>query len=206
MENKIYERTENGITAHVSVREGLDEINHAMMGGRREVRTMSSITRTDYAIEYKDGRSVRLVLVDAPEQTSPRFAFEDLVTTNQGLGKVARVISVPRRNGTRNTRYTVELNAGGEIDVHESDVTPFEQEAKSPEPTSAPGVHVVSVRGGKVHTAMPGMPEDHAYPLCRGGGMNNLLTKFRVVAAPLTCTTCLTYAERRAARLAREGA
>ncbi|WNI28605.1 hypothetical protein [Streptomyces sp. ITFR-6] len=65
---KVYERTENGSTSQVSVKEGLAEINNAMMAGKREVRTMSSITRTDYAIEYKDGRSVRLVQVDAPAE------------------------------------------------------------------------------------------------------------------------------------------
>ncbi|TJZ55596.1 hypothetical protein FCH28_09655 [Streptomyces piniterrae] len=130
---KVFERTENGVTSTVSKREGLDEINHAQMGGKRDVRTMSSITRTDFAIEYKDGRKVRLVLVDAPERTSPRFAFGDLVMTDQGLGKVAKVISVPRRNGTRITRYDVELDTGGEIYAHESDVRPFEPEMKSPE-------------------------------------------------------------------------
>jgi hypothetical protein len=65
-------------------------------------------------------------------------------------------------------------------------------------------VNVVSYNGGKVHSAMPGMPEGHAYPLCRGGGMNQMVTKFRTIDAPLTCKTCLTYAERRAARLATE--
>lgn len=69
---KVYERTENGTVTHVSIREGLDEINHAMMAGKRDVRTMSSISRTDYAIEYKDGRSVRLVRVDAPAETDER--------------------------------------------------------------------------------------------------------------------------------------
>lgn len=67
-EAKVYERTENGTVTHVSIREGLDEINHAMMGGRREVKTMSSLTRTDFAIEYKDGRSVTLTRVDAPAE------------------------------------------------------------------------------------------------------------------------------------------
>jgi hypothetical protein len=65
-------------------------------------------------------------------------------------------------------------------------------------------VNVVSYNGGKVHSAMPGMPEDHAYPLCRGGGMNQMVTTFRTIDAPLTCKTCLTYAERRAAKLAAE--
>lgn len=59
-------------------------------------------------------------------------------------------------------------------------------------------VNVVSYHGGKVHTAMPDMPDGHAYPLCRGGGMNQMITKFRTIDAPLTCKTCLTYAERRA--------
>ena len=62
-------------------------------------------------------------------------------------------------------------------------------------------VNVVSYNGGKVHSSMPGQ-EERPYPLCRGGGMNQNLTKFRATDAPLTCVTCLTYAERRAARLA----
>jgi hypothetical protein len=66
MDAKVYERTENGTTTHVSIREGLAEINHAMMAGKREVETMSSVTSTDYAIEYKDGRTVTLTRVDAP--------------------------------------------------------------------------------------------------------------------------------------------
>lgn len=68
MGEQVYERTENGTVTHVSIREGLNEINHAMMDGKREVREMSSITRTDFAIEYKDGRKVRLVRVDAPSE------------------------------------------------------------------------------------------------------------------------------------------
>lgn len=65
---KVYERTENGVTTRVSAKDGNAEINHAMMAGKRDVREMSSITRTDFAIEYKDGRSVRLVRVEEPEQ------------------------------------------------------------------------------------------------------------------------------------------
>ena len=60
--------------------------------------------------------------------------------------------------------------------------------------------NVISYNGGKVHTAMPGLSEADFYPLCRGGGMNQNLTKFRVIIAPLTCKTCLTYADRRTAR------
>lgn len=68
------------------------------------------------------------------------------------------------------------------------------------EPKPAPAtVNVVSYSGGKVHSMMPGM-EEHPYPLCRGGGMNQNLTKFVTTAAPLTCKTCCTYAERRAAK------
>jgi hypothetical protein len=57
-------------------------------------------------------------------------------------------------------------------------------------------MNVVSVNGGKVHTMMAGSDE-HPYPLCRGGGQNQMLTKFRAVDAPLSCKTCLTYEERR---------
>lgn len=60
-------------------------------------------------------------------------------------------------------------------------------------------MNVVSVRGGKVHSMMPEMGDD-AYPLCRGGGMNQSLTKFTITSAELTCKTCLTYAERRKLR------
>ncbi|WP_189886178.1 hypothetical protein [Streptomyces xantholiticus] len=62
---KVYERTENGTTAHVSIREAMAEVNGAMMAGKRHVRTMSS-GRTQHSIEYKDGRQVRMTLVDAP--------------------------------------------------------------------------------------------------------------------------------------------
>jgi endonuclease YncB( thermonuclease family) len=80
--DKVYERTENGVTAIVSKREGLDEINHAQMAGKRDVRTMSSITRTDFAIEYKDGRKVRLVQVDAPETASETEDWASTATGN----------------------------------------------------------------------------------------------------------------------------
>ncbi|EST18065.1 hypothetical protein [Streptomyces roseochromogenus] len=67
MSSKAYERTENGTTTRVSVREALAEVNHAMMGGKRDVRRMSS-GRGQHSINYKDGRTVRLVEVDAPAE------------------------------------------------------------------------------------------------------------------------------------------
>lgn len=74
---KVYQRTENGTAQIVSREDGLSEINHAMMGGRRFVREMSSISRTDYAIDYKDGRSVRLVLIDQPEEAQEGAESKD---------------------------------------------------------------------------------------------------------------------------------
>jgi hypothetical protein len=68
---KVFERIENGVTTHVSVKEGLAEVNDAMMGRvsrERSVRRMSS-GRTQHHIEYADGRDVRMTLVDAPEPT-----------------------------------------------------------------------------------------------------------------------------------------
>jgi hypothetical protein len=185
--SKVYERTENGVTSVVSQREGLAEINRAMMEGKREVRTMSSVTRTDYAIEYKDGRSVRLVLVDAP--CGNRWKF--------GKDQCAREAG---HVGPHRTTKGLEAWSFGWFD---SEGEPADQEPE----TDEFDVHVISVRGGKVHTAMPGLEEGeaHAYPLCRGGGMNQMLTKFRVVKAPLSCKTCMTYAERRAAHKLQEG-
>lgn len=62
--SKVYERTENGTMTRVSVRDALDEVNHAMMGGKRDVRRMSS-SHGNHSIDYRDGRSVRLVEVEA---------------------------------------------------------------------------------------------------------------------------------------------
>lgn len=73
-----------------------------------------------------------------------------------------------------------------------------------PEVNEEPEENVVSVLGGKVHTPMPGIPHDHPYPLCRGGGMNQMLTKFRRTKTPLTCTMCLRYQERREAARAKQ--
>lgn len=79
MATKVYERTENGVTSIVSRREGLAEINRAMLEGARDVRTMSGINRTDYVIGYKDGRSVRLILVGegTPAMANEGPAVED---------------------------------------------------------------------------------------------------------------------------------
>ncbi|WP_030695099.1 hypothetical protein [Streptomyces albidoflavus] len=56
-------RTENGTTTRVSGADGLAEVNDAMMGpGQRKVRTMSS-AGAHHSIEYKDGRTVKLVRV-----------------------------------------------------------------------------------------------------------------------------------------------
>lgn len=69
-----YKRTENGKTTEVTQKVGMDEINAAMFGStRRTVRTMSSINRTDYAIEYKDGRKVRLELIEIVPPTGDRI-------------------------------------------------------------------------------------------------------------------------------------
>lgn len=67
VETKVYERTEDGTVTHVSIREAMAEVNHAMMSGKRDVQEMSS-GRSQHRIDYRDGRSVRLVLVDTPAE------------------------------------------------------------------------------------------------------------------------------------------
>ncbi|MEU1254845.1 hypothetical protein ABZ445_16355 [Streptomyces chartreusis] len=192
MMDKVYERTENGVAAIVSRKSGMDEINHAMMAGKRDVRTMSSITRTDFAIEYKNGRSVRLVLVD---ETAPEgFAQGQAVVVQRPgraplTGTVAHIHTAPGYVAVLDDRNRAVSN------YPTSFVSPAEADGE-PEADEFDG-HVISVRGGKVHTAMPGAPEGRAYPLCRGGGMNQMLTKFTATTAPLSCKTCMTYAERR---------
>lgn len=91
--DKVYTRTltMQGTTSvdTVTRREGLDEINDAMMRGRRFVRTMSQISRTDFAIDYKDGRKVRLVLTDAPATPKPeRTAVEPMDWASTRTGNV----------------------------------------------------------------------------------------------------------------------
>ncbi|MFJ8163832.1 hypothetical protein ACIRBY_23295 [Streptomyces sp. NPDC096136] len=106
---KVYERTENGTITTVDQKTGQAEINAAMMGpGRRAVREMSSITRTDYAIEYNDGRSVRLVLVDAPAPEG--FAEgQAVVVTRPGqplvTGSVAHIHTAPGYVAVLDDRY-----------------------------------------------------------------------------------------------------
>jgi hypothetical protein len=202
---KVYKRTENGVYSLISRSEGLAEINHAMTAGKRNVRTMSSITRTDYDIEYKDGRSVRLVLIDAPAPEG--FTQGQAVVVHRPgqapiTGTVAHIHTAPGYVAVLDDRYRAVSNYPTRF------VSAAEME-EEPTPAGATGgadAHVISCNGGKVHTAMPGLDdeEEHVYPLCRGGGMNQMLTKFRVVDAPLTCKTCLTYAERRATRLSSE--
>ncbi|WP_411140273.1 hypothetical protein [Streptomyces sp. x-80] len=57
---------------------------------------------------------------------------------------------------------------------------------------------VVSYLGGKVHTQAPGL-DGYPWPLCRGG-MNQMLSKFRRTNEPLSCSYCVEYERRRAAR------
>ncbi|MEU1815173.1 hypothetical protein ABZ543_08240 [Streptomyces roseifaciens] len=59
--------------------------------------------------------------------------------------------------------------------------------------------HCMPVMGGKVHSLMPGSDHRHVFPLCRTGGSTNRGTRYRLTRAPLTCSTCLMYAERRKA-------
>jgi hypothetical protein len=106
---KVYERTENGTTTTVDRETGMAEINAAMMGNtKKTVRTMSSISRTDYAIDYKDGRSVRLVLVDAPAPEG--FAEgQAVVVARPGqmlvTGTVAHIHTAPGYVAVRDDRY-----------------------------------------------------------------------------------------------------
>lgn len=58
---EFYIRTEDGVSSEVTLREGLDEINHAMMGGSEDIEEMSQISWVSFEIRYPYGRTVRLV-------------------------------------------------------------------------------------------------------------------------------------------------
>ena len=64
-------------------------------------------------------------------------------------------------------------------------------------------MNVVSVRGGKIHLALPDNPAP--FPLCTSGSRNTY-TKYRNVSTDVDCKECLGILERRAARLERERA
>ena len=63
---KVYERTEDGVTTIVSVEAGVAEAERASTD-RRGVPSMSS-RGSRHHLEYRDGRIVDLVLVDAPAE------------------------------------------------------------------------------------------------------------------------------------------
>ena len=65
-------------------------------------------------------------------------------------------------------------------------------------------MNVVSVRGGKVHSATPSMEDP--FPLCRTGGSDSAGTSYHLTPALVTCKTCLAYAERQAIAEAHEEA
>ncbi|MGX1514000.1 hypothetical protein [Streptomyces collinus] len=71
--------------------------------------------------------------------------------------------------------------------------------------------HCVSILGGKVHEVMPGFDGSdgrpvHYFPLCRTGASTNRGTRYQKTKQELTCTTCLTYQERRRAARERKAA
>lgn len=121
---KAYIRIEDGITETVSYEAGKAEINHAQMTGRRQVRTMSSISRTDYAIEYKDGRSVTIKLTDLVEQPAEQPATSEPERAIIGYGDsvddpmFGRVVYVKGKpyvldTVVRQRRYVPEHVTGG---------------------------------------------------------------------------------------------
>ncbi|MFJ3834466.1 hypothetical protein ACIPY6_02995 [Streptomyces sp. NPDC090054] len=79
--NKVYERTEDGATTIVSLKDGGAEADRAQMGPRRDIREMSS-SRGRHSITYRDGRKVTLVMVDRPEAAPTGTVQADRPSTN----------------------------------------------------------------------------------------------------------------------------
>ncbi len=100
-----YSRTENNVECTVNLRAGRDEINEAMTTGRKLVKEMSQITRTDFSILYKDGRKVTLRLTEAPAAIEPATAT--MATVNKDT--LVRV-SAERAIATLSTGRTYLVN------------------------------------------------------------------------------------------------
>ncbi len=78
---KAYQRIEDGVITQVSIKEALEEVNTAMMEGRKKVKMMSS-SHGHHTIEYRDGRKVTLDEIDVPEQEEEAREWS---TTNTGF-------------------------------------------------------------------------------------------------------------------------
>ncbi|MEV6580290.1 hypothetical protein AB0M92_19230 [Streptomyces sp. NPDC051582] len=121
-------------------------------------------------------------------------------TTFVSLKEGAAEMSHAQMDGKRHVREMFAGSTGARITYHDGrrvmllKVDAPEEEAIVADTKSEQ--HCTPVAGGKVHTLMPGATEDDPFPYCRTGGSTNLGTRYRVVAAELTCTTCLTYKAR----------
>ncbi|WP_202917881.1 hypothetical protein [Streptomyces taklimakanensis] len=181
MNAATYTRVENGTEDTVTAKEALAEINHAMMDGRRNVRRMSSITRTDYVIDYKDGRSVRLVLDDAPCGNRWKFGKDECAREHGQIG--------PHRNTKTSEAHTFRWFDD------EGEPAPAEEPEPAPAEADKFEDRVVSVRGGKVHTKSSFTVQGLVFPAC-APSMGR--AQYTETSAPLTCENCLEYARRRA--------
>ncbi|MYS37169.1 hypothetical protein K388_07427 [Streptomyces sp. KhCrAH-43] len=111
---KIYLRIENGIESHVSVKDALGEVNDAMLGRlsrERSTRRMSS-GQGHHAMEYRDGRLVTLVEIDAPQQveegpTAWTGEATRIITAKGKRYVVGQIIPAEDRGSYRVTRACV---------------------------------------------------------------------------------------------------
>lgn len=151
---KIYERTENGVTRIISVKDALAEANHAMMGGRHEVRSMSS-SHGRHWITYRDGRDVRLEMKDI--QPLP---FRTLVTALDGVHGVGKVAHSQATDTT--FVYEIEFDDGHAEFLPAEDVSPYVK----PVETDSRGRRIVTAKGKRyiVGPIIPARPKTEASP------------------------------------------
>jgi hypothetical protein len=95
---KVFKRSENGSTTYVSIREGMVEINHAMMAGKKDVREMFEGS-TGARITYKDGRRVTFLKVDAPEEQPAETSEHPDAWTVAGAGTLLHRFTQADKDG-----------------------------------------------------------------------------------------------------------
>lgn len=95
---KVLERTEDGSTTTVSVQEGLDELNAAMMAPQKYGVKEVSSGRKQHSITYKDGRKVMMRLVDVePDLINEVCASVEKLEAGPKAWTGARIITVDGR-------------------------------------------------------------------------------------------------------------
>jgi hypothetical protein len=144
---------------------------------------------------------VRITDGGAPEFITARQALDEMNAAQMGPTKR----NVRTASSDQDGRAMFITYVGGRK-VHIRPATKNDRPAETtpaPVETQPEERHVTPFAGGKVHLELPGLGDDHPFPLCRTGAMTNSGAKYRFTDAPVDCANCTEQLRRRALRAAR---